>query len=187
MSCGLAFGLGFGWLGFIVTLSALCLRTAAAQTFVQNGKASTAGVAGLALLFLIPKSCIVGVSLARSKTEQFSYSALYPALGFLIVSATLILAAACVLLSQGGHLTRREARDVVARAGLGLHTILTMSVAVHVLLAGLFSSQRELSVLHGCVDLSQLYVLTLIAILVDTGMGPKRGLAVSFARSNKHS
>ena len=88
-----------------------------------------------------------------------------PCLGFLIVASTLAVACGCCLLQQ---VTTNKARGLLALLMTVLHTILSGSVMAHVSLAAEFSSQRELSVLHCCADLSQLFVVQLIATRLAT-------------------
>ena len=166
MGCGFAFAVGCGWLGIVMVLSLLGVVTDDyGQKFVNStGKASAVKIISLALFFLTPKACVVGVSLAHSQTEQFSgYSTVYPLMGFFIVASTMALAAACVFLPQ---MTSPRSRGLLAMLMTALHTILTVSVAVHVIIAGLFSSQREISLLHGCADLAQIFVLQMAAIYI---------------------
>lgn len=80
MNCALAFTLGFGWLVFICGLATymgveedafekdMWLEEATEGKF----KARASRIVMLVLLFLVPKACITGVSLAHAKTEQFS-------------------------------------------------------------------------------------------------------------------
>ena len=158
VDCALTFSLGFGWLLFIGILTAFVAK-------ILGFGFSKPGLILLALLFLVPKAAVVGISLAHSKTAQFTnYSPVYPLLGFLVVASTMALASACVILDD---LTSRKARKLLALLSTVLHTILSISVTVHVIIAWFFSSQRELSLLHVCIDLSQLFALHLIAAKME--------------------
>lgn len=57
----------------------------------------------------------------------------------------------------------KKARGLLAILVVVLHTVLSLSVLVYVAIAAKFPSQRELCVLHCCVDLAQLFGVQLVA------------------------
>jgi hypothetical protein len=100
-------------------------------------------------------------------------------MGFFVVASTMAVACACIFL--GKKATSDNGRGLLASLMALLHTILSLSVLLHIILAANYSSQRELSIIHCCVDLSQIFAVQLVTtrIVVGEDEQQKEQLAVA--------
>lgn len=120
-----------------------------------------------ASLFLAAKACVVGYSLAYSKTGEFSFVAMYCLLGFVVVAASMLVAVSCIWLPE---MTSKKSRGLQALLVQVLQAALSVSLLIYAIVAVKLPSQRELCIMHCSVDLSQLFVIQLIAVTVRGDM-----------------
>jgi hypothetical protein len=159
------------WLtvGWLISVFCVTLLNRGAPILTERGP-DKAKVVILAVMFILPKAIFVGgVAMASSGTSQFilfaGHAVIYPFLGFLVVAATLVTAAAGVMLSpQFFQQGQGQGRNLISFFISVLYLVLIFSISAHAVIAGLFSSQREICTVNLGLDISQLFVIQAMAI-----------------------